>query len=168
MPAPSSAPTAIASATFSVPADEVWSYRLDFSNLPEYNPDVSGVERVADGSAGAVGGACGVGARYTFGLADPRQPGKTQPVELWAERVESPSLVAAGMAGGTEAYEEFVVTPSDDGGCSAVLTLWVMLPDGLSDEMRAAAAAGSLEQISKELRLMKEVLERRADVSLRS
>ena len=49
------------------------------------------------------------------------------------------------MAGGTEAYEEFVVTPSEDGGCSATLTLWVMLPDGLSDEMRAAAAAGGFE-----------------------
>jgi hypothetical protein len=162
MPAPSTAPTAIASARFSVPADVVWSYRLDFANLPEYNPDVSGVERVADGSAGSVGGLCGTGARYTFGLADPRRPGRTQPVELWAERVASPSLVAAGMAGGTEAYEEFVVTPSEDGGCSATLTLWVMLPDGLSDEVRAAAAAGSLESISKELRLMKEVLEARA------
>jgi hypothetical protein len=40
-----------------------------------------------------------------------------------------------------------------------------MLPDGLSDEVRAAAAAGSLEQISKELRLMKEVLETRAGAS---
>ncbi len=161
MPAPSASPTAVASATFTVPAEVVWAYRLDFANLPEYNPDVSGVARVSDGSASAVGGVCGVGARYTFGLADPRNPGRTQPVELWAEKVEEPTLVAAGMAGGTEAYEEFVVTPSDGGGCSATLTLWVLLPEGLSDEVRAAAAAGSLEQISKELRLMKEVLEGR-------
>jgi hypothetical protein len=162
MPAPSTAPTAVASATFTVPAEVVWSYRLDFANLPEYNPDVSGVERVSEGDAAAgPGGACGVGARYTFGLADPRSPGRTQPVELWAEEVVSPTLVAAGMAGGTEAYEEFVVTPSEDGGCSATLTLWVMLPDGLGDEVRAAAAAGSLEQISKELRLMKRALEER-------
>ena len=74
-----------------------------------------------------------------------------------------PTLVAAGMSGGSDAYEEFVVTPAAEGGCSATLTLWVTLPDGLSDEVRAAAAAGSLESISKELRLMKEVLERRAD-----
>ena len=162
MPAPSAAPTAVASATFTVPADVVWSYRLDFANLPEYNPDVSGLERVADGSDGAVGGACGVGARYTFGLTDPRRPGRTQPVELWAEAVVEPTLVAAGMSGGSDAYEEFVVTPSAEGGCSATLTLWVTLPDGLSEEMAAAAAAGSLESISKELRLMKEVLEKRA------
>ena len=63
----------------------VWSYRLDFANLPEYNPDVSGLERVADGADGRSGGVCGVGARYSFGLADPRRPGRTQPVELWAE-----------------------------------------------------------------------------------
>jgi hypothetical protein len=165
MPAPPFAPTAVATSTFAVPADVVWSYRLDFSNLPEYNPDVSGVSRVTEGDAAGVGGACGAGARYTFGLADPRSPGRTQPVELWAEQVESATLVAAGMAGGTEAYEEFVVTASEDGGCSATLTLWVMLPDGLSDEIRDAAAAGSLEQISKELRLMKEVLEERADAN---
>jgi hypothetical protein len=162
MPAPTTTPTAVASATFEVPAEVVWSYRLDFSNLPEYNPDVSEVARVADGDADHMGGSCGVGARYTFGLADPRRPGSTQPVELWAEQVVEPTLVAAGMAGGNEAYEEFVVTPTDGGGCSATLTLWVMLPEGLSDDMRSAAAAGSLEQISKELRLMKEILEARA------
>ena len=107
-------------------------------------------------------GACAASGRATrFGLADPRRPGRTQPVELWAERVEEPTLVAAGMSGGSEAYEEFVVTPLEEGGCSATLTLWVMLPDGLSDEVRAAAAAGSLESISKEMRLMKEVLEGR-------
>jgi hypothetical protein len=162
MPAPSAAPTAIASATFTVPADVVWAYRLDFANLPEYNPDVSGLERVSDGAQGAVGGVCGVGARYTFGLADPRQPGRTQPVELWAEDVVKPTLVAAGMSGGSDAYEEFVVTPSAEGGCSATLTLWVTMPDGLSEEIRAMAAAASLESISKEMRLMKEVLEGRA------
>jgi hypothetical protein len=164
MPAPSTAPTAVASATFTVPAEVVWAYRLDFANLPEYNPDVSGVSRVSDGAAAdAAGGVYGAGARYTFGLSDPRRPGRTQPVELWAEQVESPTLVAAGMSGGSEAYEEFVVTPSPDGaGCSATLTLWVMLPAGLSDEIRAGATAASLESISKELRLMKEVLEGRA------
>jgi len=147
-----------------VPADAVWSYRLDFANVSEYNPDVSGVVRVADadGSAGSVGGVCGVGARYTFGLADPRRPGRTQPIELWVEQAEEPVLVAAGMSGGNDAYEEFVVTPAEGGGCSATLTLWLLLPDGLGDEVLAAASAGGLEQISKELRLMKEILEGRA------
>ena len=84
------------------------------------------------------------------------------PVELWTVEAVAPTLVAAGMSGGHEAYEEFVLQPLDGGGCEATLTLWVTLPDGLPDEVVAAAAAGSLEQISKELRLMKRVLEDRA------
>ena len=159
---PDGPPTAVATATFSVPADAVWSYRLDFANLPEYNPDVSGVERVTDAAGDGVGGVCGTGARYAFRLADVRQPGVSHPVELWTVDAVQPTLVAAGMAGGSEAYEEFVVHPGEDGGCEAVLTLWVTLPDGLSEDTVAAASAGSLAQITKELRLMKKVLESRA------
>jgi hypothetical protein len=159
---PTAAPTAVASAVFTVPPEAVWAYRLDFANLPGYNPDVSGVQRVADGPAGGVGGVHGPGARYAFGLADPRRPGVHHPVELWIVEAVAPSLVAAGMAGASEAYEEFVVRPLAAGGCDATLTLWVTLPDGLSEDVRAAAAAGSLDQITKELRLMKEVLEGRS------
>ncbi len=155
-----SPPTAVTSASFSVPAETVWRYRLDFSNLPEYNPDVSGVTRIGDGDPDGVGGVLGPGARYSFQLADARAPGGTQGVELWLVDAIEPSLVSAGMAGGNEAYEEFVVRPGNGGqGCAATLTLWVALPADLPDDVRAAAAAGSLEQIAKELRLMKEILE---------
>ena len=168
-PDPGSPPTAVTSASFSVPAETVWRYRLDFSNLPEYNPDVSDVTRTGEGDPGGVGGALGPGARYSFQLADARAPGGSQGVELWLVDAVEPTLVSAGMIGGTEAYEEFVVRPGDgdaasgDGGegCEATLTLWVALPSDLPDDVRAAAAAGSLEQIAKELRLMKEILEAR-------
>jgi hypothetical protein len=153
----------VADAVFTVPADVVWEYRLDFSNLSEYNPDVSGVRRVNDGDAGSVGGVHGPGARYAFTLADPRHPGQGHPVELWIVEAAQPTLVAAGMKGASEAYEEFAVRARADGGSEATLTLWVTLPEGLDDEMIAAAAAGSLEQISKEMRLMKEILEGRAE-----
>ncbi len=65
----------------------------------------------------------GVGARYTFGLADPRRPGTHVPIELWTVEAVAPTLVAAGMSGGSDAYEEFVVRPLDGGGCEATLTL---------------------------------------------
>ncbi len=158
-PATATAPTAVATATFTVPAEVVWAYRLDFANLPEYNPDVSGVRRVADGSGDEAGGVLGPGARYTFGLADRRRPGASQPIELWIADAVAPTLVAAGMSGGSDAYEEFVVQPLEGGGCEATLTLWVTLPDGLSADVVAAAAASSLESISMELRLMQQVLE---------
>jgi len=155
-------PTAVTSASFAVPADAVWRYRLDFANLPEYNPDVTDVERVRDGDRDAEGGVVGPGARYRFRLADARQPGVGHPVELWTAAAVRPTLVAAGMTGTSEAYEEFVVHPVGAGACEATLTLWVLLPEGLPDDAVAAAASGSLEQIRKELRLMKDVLEARA------
>jgi hypothetical protein len=167
---PERPPTAVATSDFDVPAEVVWAYRLDFANLPDYNPDVSGVIRVRDGDAPADGddhtgaGLRGPGARYTFSLADPRQPGASQSVELWTVRAVKPSLVAAGMAGGSAAYEEFVVEPRETGGCAATLTLWVTLPDGLPDDMVALAAQHSQAQIDKEMRLMKENLESRAGV----
>jgi hypothetical protein len=156
MPTPPEAPTAEASATFSVDADVVWAYRLNFDNLPEYNPDVSELSRVNDGEG--IGGIHGPGARYQFELADPRKLGVTHAVELWTEEVIEPSLVSAGMRGPNDAYEEFVVRERP-GGCEATLTLWVSLPPGLSDSVLEAAAAGSRAQLEKELTLMKRVLE---------
>ena len=113
---PTSAPTAVASALFAVPVETVWAYRLDFANLPDYNPDVRDVTRVADGADHAVGGVYGRGARYTFDLADPRRPGRYQPIELWTVDAVAPTLVAAGMSGGSEAYEEFFVTQHPGAG----------------------------------------------------
>jgi Polyketide cyclase / dehydrase and lipid transport len=160
---PATAPTAVASATFTVPSGTVWAYRLDIANLSEYNPDVSDVVRVSDGSGDDAGDVCGPGARYTFALTDPRRPGVPQPIELWIVEAVAPTLVTAAMSGGSDAYEEFVVRPLADGGCQATLTLWVTLPGGLSDEVVAGAAAGSLASIRKELRLMKQVLEGNAE-----
>jgi polyketide cyclase/dehydrase/lipid transport protein len=157
---PDREPTAVATAVFTVPAEDVWGYRLDFAaNLADYNPDVSDVRQVEEAPADAVGGAHGVGARYTLRLADPRRPGESQPVEMWTVEAERPTLIAAGMAGANDAYEEFVVRPLDGGGCEATLTLWLLLPEGLPDDVVATAAQGSLDQISKEMRLMKRNLE---------
>jgi hypothetical protein len=160
VPKPPGPPTAVATASYDVAPHDVWAFRLDFTNLPHYNPDVSGVTRLVDGSGD--GGVLGPGARYTFGLADPRGTGEFHPVELWVEAARQPTLVSAGMRGGNEAYEEFVVRELPSGGCEATLTLWVALPDTLSAAAQAAAAAGSFTQIDREVRLMKEVLEGRA------
>jgi len=142
-----------------VGAHAVWSFRADFANLPDYNPDVSDVERITDGAG--VGGPCGPGARYRFELADPRHPGKTHPVELWTIDLAEPTLVVAAMQGGNEAYEEFVVEPIDDDNCRATLSLWVSLPEGLPPELLDRATSASRQSIRMEMDLMKEVLEAR-------
>jgi hypothetical protein len=160
MTAPDMPPTAAESAAFGVAAHEVWAYRLDFANLPDYNPDVSGVERVSEGEG--VGGTSGSGARYRFTLTDPRRPDGGHPVELWTMGVIESELVTAGMKGGGEAYEEFVVSPLGPDRCEATLTLWVTIPDGLPDATVAALAESGRQQIRKELDLMRLVLEERA------
>lgn len=160
VPAPDRPPTAVATSSFdAVPPDDVWAFRLDFANLPAYNPDVTDLARVADGSG--VGGAHGTGARYTFQLADRRRPGHTSPIELWTESAVEPTLVCAGMRGVNDAYEEFEVHATD-AGCEATLTLWVTLPPDLPAATLEAAAAGSFEQINNELILMKSILEGRS------
>ena len=158
---PDQDPSAVASATFSVPAEAVWQYRLDFSNLPDYNPDVSGVTRTQEGQSIRAGGTNGPGARYSFTMTDPRHPDGGQPVELWIVDAVHPTMVAAGMKGGTEAYEEFVVLPQGEHACEATLMLWILLPEGLGDDVLTAASASGLAQIEKEMRLMKQALEGR-------
>lgn len=156
-------PSAVAAATFSVPAETVWQYRLDFSNLPQYNPDVSDIAQIEDGEPVGEEGAKGPGARYSFTMAGDGGGGAAgQPVELWIVDAVPHTLVAAGMKGGSEAYEEFVVLPQGAQACEATLMLWITLPDGLTDDIVAAASASGLAQIEKEMRLMKEVLEGRA------
>jgi Polyketide cyclase / dehydrase and lipid transport len=157
VPTPATDPTASESQTFEVGAEVVWAFRADFANLPDYNPDVTEVERIVDGTG--VGEGCGAGARYRFQLADARRPGVTHPVELWTVDVVKPTLVVAGMQGGNEAYEEFVVEPITEQSCRAELSLWVSLPDGLSPEVMERATTASRQQLRKELDLMKEVLE---------
>jgi hypothetical protein len=142
----------------------VWHYRLDFSNLPEYNPDVSNLTRTHEGQPIRAGGTNGPGARYSFTMADPQNPAG-QPVELWIVDAVHPTMVAAGMYGGSEAYEEFVVLPQGEHACEATLMLWIILPDGLGDDVVAAASARGQTQIDKEMRLMKEALEGRAGSS---
>jgi hypothetical protein len=98
-------------------------------------------------------------------MADPNHPDGGQPVELWIVDAVHPTMIAAGMKGGSEAYEEFVVLPQGEDACEATLMLWIILPDGVSDDIVAAASASGLAQIEKEMRLMKEALEGRAGSS---
>lgn len=136
-------------ATFGVPAAAVWRYRLDFANLPAYNPDVHGVVRVADGSG--VGGVAGAGARYEFSLSTPQG---THPVTLEVTAVVEDTEVSASMAGRMSATETFVVESTGPGSCRASLTLWLDVPAALPEPVRRQLLDGGRAQIRAELDAM--------------
>jgi len=138
------------------PANEVWAYRLDFTNLPEYNHDVSGVERVEDGSG--AGGVAGAGARYAFRLAAEHG---SHPVTLTVTAAVEGEEVAAAMKGGMSANEVFRVEPAGAGRCRATLSLWIDLPARLAADTALELLAGGRRQIRGELDAMQAVLEAR-------
>jgi uncharacterized membrane protein len=138
------------------PATAVWAYRLDFTNLPEYNPDVTGVERVEDGSG--PGGVVGAGAHYRFTLTTVHG---SHPVTLRVTGAVEGEEVRAAMEGGMSAHETFRVEPIDDQRCRASLTLWIELPATIKSEMADKLLASGRRQIRGELDLMQAVLEAR-------
>ncbi len=85
----------------------VWAYRLDFMNLSAYNPNVHGLERVAEA------GPDGTGATYCFALDSPTGPHR---VELAVTRIVPDHLVAIEMGGVLPAREELTITRTDGDG----------------------------------------------------
>ena len=136
-------------AEIAVPAGEAWSYRLDFTNLPAYNPDVTELVRVADGSG--LGGVAGLGARYQFMLATPAGP---HLVTLAVTRVVENAEVSADIEGAMTATETFRVEPSGDGACRVSLSLWLDIPGDTAPAVRDALLAGGRRQIRNELDAM--------------
>jgi hypothetical protein len=136
---------------FGAPASTVWQYRLDFGNLPAYNPQVTEIERVTDGSG--PGGNAGAGAVYHLTLETPRG---SHPVTMTVTGAEQDAVVDATMVGAMSANERFVVADEPDGtGSVAVLQLWLELPDGITDEIKASLLEGGRQQIRLELDGMK-------------
>lgn len=131
---------------FAAGALEVWRYRLEFLNLPRYNPAVTEITLVTPGAG--PGGDAGVGAAYHLTLQTEAGP---HPVTMTVTGVEEGRRVDADMVGAMSANESFVVQPRPGGGCTAALTLWLELPPGLSAETTAQLLAGGRAQIRLEL-----------------
>lgn len=138
------------------PARAVWAYRLDFTNLPAYNPDVTELVRTAEG-AGPDG--LGVGARYRFTLATSHGP---HTVNLVVSAVAEGAEVSATMEGAMTATETFRVAPLGEERCSVSLSLHLDLPPGLAPELRRELLDNGQVQIRKELDAMSAVFAARA------
>ncbi len=127
-------------------AFDIWRFRLDFSNLPFYNPSVSAVERIADGRGD--GGALGPGAKWRFDLDI---AGTTHPVDLTVRSTVEGREVVATMEGALRAEEVFTVEQVDDLSCRVTLELWVDLPDDLPEPRAQSVLEGARMQVVGEM-----------------
>ena len=137
------------------PAHRVWAYRLDFGNLPHYNPDVHGITRTDAGVEGAHG------AEYRFDL---HAGGHVSPIVLRVTEAVPGELVAIEMDGALPARERFTVTPGEvsaggSAGCVAAIDLTLLIPDHFPAAHDDSLLAGGLTQIIGELDRMKVILE---------
>lgn len=132
--------------TIEAPAGDVWSYRLDFLNLPEYNADVRGIECTDPG------GPDHVGATYRFDLVT---GDRSTPVELRVTETLPGELVAIDMGGAIRASERFTVTPGP-GGCQVTISLTMYIPDQFPASEDGALLANGEAQVGGELDCMRQ------------
>jgi uncharacterized protein YndB with AHSA1/START domain len=133
------------------PPDEVWAYRLDFTNLPHYNPDVHNLVRVTEG------GADGVGARYRFDLD---APGGPHPIDLRVTASVPGRVVAIEMDGALPARETMTVVPDTDGegGSTVAIALTLVLPDSVPASADESLIDSGARQVDDELTAMAAIL----------
>jgi hypothetical protein len=137
---------------------EVWAYRLDFLNLPTYNPSVHGIEQLASS------GPDGSGAHYRF-LLD-AEDGR-HPVDLRVIRSVPSQLVAIELGGALPAEEEFTISPGEPGiegagaapGCQVGIALTLLVPDSTPAFADAPLLKRGTDQIGDELGRMAALLE---------
>jgi uncharacterized protein YndB with AHSA1/START domain len=143
------------------PAD-VWAYRLDFSNLPAYNADVTNLSLVE------AAGTDGTGAHYRFDLA---AGGTTTPIDLRVTEAVAGEVVAIEMEGALGARERFTVTPVPGGddarGCVAAIALTLLVPDSIPTAADEGLLANGNAQIAGELDRMREILSPAGSLSTR-
>jgi uncharacterized protein YndB with AHSA1/START domain len=138
---------------------DIWAYRLDFSNLPHYNPSVRNIEQLEAGRPD------GTGARYRFDLD---MGSGSHPIDLEVTRVEPDRLVAIDMGGPLPAREEFTVStpsPPEDGAvdaplsCVVAIALTLLVPDTFPPSADPGLVAGGHHQMRGELEQMALILE---------
>ena len=140
------------------PPHDIWAYRLDFLNLPYYNPSVRNIEQLDAGHPD------GTGARYRFDLD---MGAGSHPIDLEVTRVEPDHLVAIDMGGPLPAREEFTVSdpvPSEEGGpdaprsCVVAIALTLLVPDAFPPSADPGLVAGGRDQMRGELEQMAVIL----------
>jgi uncharacterized protein YndB with AHSA1/START domain len=133
------------------PPEAVFDYRLDYShNLPQYNPNVSKMERTDGGSE------LGPGAAYAFEVEIPGMG--SMPTTLTVLEAEVPSRIVNEMGSGAiTAREECTFTARPE-GTLVTFDVTLTFPDEMAAIAQMAESSGR-EQVRVELELMKKQLE---------
>ncbi|MFN2544035.1 MAG: SRPBCC family protein [Actinomycetota bacterium] len=135
------------------PIEAVFGYRLDFANLPEYNPHVSGLKRT-DGA-----GEPGIGASYAFDISIEEMGGQVMRNTLKVIEVEEPNRIVFEV-GPWYAREICTFERAADSGTHVVFAYVTYVPDELdNEEGRALIESSGRRQARLELDLMKKNLE---------
>jgi uncharacterized protein YndB with AHSA1/START domain len=142
----------VESIEIAAPPQPVWAYRLDYTTLPDYNPQVTGLERI-DGATEP-----GVGARYRF-LVD-MGAGQIESVLTVVEAVPY-SRIVNDVVGETGTAREVVTVEPVGTGCRLEIAISAQLPDGVDAETRGAAISGSRALARLELENIKKAIEAR-------
>ncbi|MCA1833398.1 MAG: SRPBCC family protein [Actinomycetota bacterium] len=139
------------SAEIAATVEDVFSYRLDFMNLPAYNPSVTNMRRTDAGTEP------GPGAEYLFDL---RLPGTDTPMEtpLRVLEADAPKRIVFETGPGFMARE--VCTFESNGiKTRAKFEITLTFPGDLDDPTKTMMEQSTQEQASVELELIKKALE---------
>ena len=132
------------------PAEKVWGYRLDYTTLPDYNPNVTGLERVDGGAE------LGVGAVYRFQVDMGAGPVDST---LRVREAVPHSRIVNDIEGPGASATETITVRHVQGGAQLEFVMSAQVPDGLDGQTMAAMEAGGRAQIVLELENIKAALE---------
>jgi uncharacterized protein YndB with AHSA1/START domain len=135
------------------PIEAVYEYRLDFTRLSDYNPNVSNLRRTDGGSD------LGVGAEYFFDVSIEEMGGAAMPQTLKVIEAESPTRIVFEV-GPWYAREICTFEPESGGGTHVVFAYATYVPDELdNEEGRALIEQSGRRQARLELDAIKKHLE---------
>ncbi len=140
------------SVLIAVAPDVVWAYRLDYRNLPAYNPHVTDLERLDDQRPP------GPGARYRFNVDVGAGPA---PCVLTVRETVPGRRIVNDMEAAISASEVCTFAPEGEGTRFSI-AMSSSLPEGLDEAMVEMATASGRAQLRLELDNVKRILEGRA------
>ena len=129
------------------PVETVYDYRIDFTNLPTYNPNVSNLRRIETDAI----------AEYRFDLT---LPGMTEGIEspLRVVKADRPHLFEYDTGPGFMAHGDCAFEPAP-GGTRVSLGYTLSFEGEIDDATRAALESSGREQSRLELENIKKLLE---------